>query len=529
MPRILIADAVSEEGAKVLSSPPGFEVDNKPTITPEELLKTIGDYDALVVRSRTKVTADVLKAGKKLKVVGRAGVGLDNVDIETATHQGIIVMNTPGGNTISTAEHSFAMICSLARNIAQADASVKAGKWEKKAFTGIELNGKTLGVVGLGRIGREVARRAIAFHMRVLGYDPYVMPESVAKDGIECSELDTLFRESDFITVHTPVTSETRSLINKETLAKMKKGVRLINCARGGIIDETDLVEALKSGKAAGAALDVFEKEPLAADHPLRQCPNVILTPHLGASTAEAQENVAVEVAEQIVEALQGKRVRNAANYPSIDPEMLQLLLPYLNLAERLGKFLAQYVEGRTAKIAVEYSGTVLDFDVSPLTTSVIKGFLEPYVSEPINFVNALPRARSQGIEVVESKSSLLYHYVNLITVTTTTEGGRRDSVSGTLFAPTMPRIVVINGKHFDVVPEGNLIIIENRDVPGIVGNVGTLLGEEMINIAEMTWGRTAPSHDAITAINVDQEISENVLRKLRGLPNILSAKVIKM
>ncbi len=524
--KILVSDKISEEGLSILQQS-GFEVVYKPEISHEDLVREIADYDALVIRSRTNVTADVLQNAKRLKVIGRAGVGLDNVDVQTATKLGIIVMNTPGGNTISTAEHTMAMLTSLARWIPQADRSMKEGKWDKKRFVGVELFRKTLGIVGLGRIGTEVAKRALAYGMRVLAYDPFISTEVARKIGVQPATVEEICKESDFITVHVPLNDQTRNLIDKAKIELMKPTVRLINCARGGIINEDALLEALQTKRVAGAALDVFSEEPLPADHPFRKLDNVVLTPHLGASTSEAQEGVAKEVAEQIVDALSGRIIRNAVNAPSVDPAILEQLRPYLELVRRMGKFMAQFAPAPVRVFRVYYSGSVLDYPTAPVTTAALVGFLEPVAESTVNFVNAMPIAHERGIEIVEQKSSELHGYANLITIETESEDGSKNWVGGTLFTRERARIVIINGKMFDVVPEGNLIVIENKDVPGIVGNVGTVLGKHGINIAQMTWGRTEAGKDAITVINVDQEVPKAVLDELASLPNILSARLI--
>jgi D-3-phosphoglycerate dehydrogenase len=508
----------------------GFEVVHKPEISMEDLAKEIADYDALVIRSRTNVTADILNNAKKLKVVGRAGVGLDNVDVATATKHGVIVMNTPAGNTLSTAEHSMAMITSLARSIPQADRSMHEGRWDKKKFVGVELYGKTLGICGLGRIGTEVAKRALAYGMHVLAYDPFMNEETVNKLGITKATVDEIARKADFITVHSPLNAQTKNMIGKDQFGMMKKGVRIINCARGGIVSEEALLEGLQNGTVAGAALDVFETEPLPADHPFRSMDNVIMTPHLGAATSEAQEGVARDVAEQIVDVLAGRIVRNAINAPSVEPAILEQLAPYIDLARRMGRFMSQFVNSPAKALRVYYSGSVLDYPVASVTTAAVMGFLEP-MSEGsvINFVNANPIAKERGIEVIEQKSTKLYNFANLITLEIDAEDGSKHFIGGTLFTKDNPRIVVLNDKFFDVLPEGNLIVIENRDVPGIIGNVGTLLGKHQINIAQMTWGRTQPGHDAITVINVDQDVSPEVLKEIAALPNILTAKCIRI
>ena len=529
--RVLVSDSLSAEGVDILRAG-GFEVVHKPDISPADLEAEIGGYDGLVIRSRTTVTEAILKAGApRLKVVGRAGVGLDNVDVPAASRLGVIVMNTPDGNTLSTAEHTFAMIMAVARSIPQADATMTAGRWDKKKFTGVELHGKTLGVCGMGRIGTEVAKRALAFGMNVMAYDPYLNHENTKRLGIEPATIDGICAAADFITVHTPLNDQTRGMIGPAQFALMKPSVRIVNCARGGIVDEAALIAALQAGKVAGAALDVFEEEPVAADNPLRAMPNTVLTPHLGAATSEAQEGVAKDVAGQIVDALQGRVIRNAVNAPSVDPKILDQLKPYIDLSRRMGGFLAQFHPCPATRLTVYYSGTVLDYPVASVTTAALVGYLSPEHAEgTVNFVNAGPIARDRGIEVIEQKSSNLFHnFANLITVEVTAEDGTVNFVGGTLINPDTPRIVVVNDKFFDVVPDGNLVVIENKDVPGIIGGVGTLMGRHGINIAQMTWGRTAPGHDAITVINVDQDVPKDALDELAALPNIVSAKLIRM
>jgi len=527
MARILVSDSLSEEGINILKSG-GFEVVHKPDISPADLEKEISDYDALVIRSRTTVTADVLKNGKKLKVVGRAGVGLDNVDVATATKLGVIVMNTPGGNTFSTAEHTMAMMTSLARSIPQADRSMHEGRWDKKKFIGVELYAKTLGICGLGRIGTEVARRAAAYGMKIMAYDPFMNEEAVNRLGVTRASVDEICQKADFITVHSPLTAQTRGMIGKDQFAIMKPGVRVLNCARGGIINEEALLEGLKSGKVAGAALDVFETEPLPVDHPFRSMDNVVMTPHLGAATSEAQEGVAREVAEQIVDVLQGKVIRNAINAPSVDPTILDQIGPYVDLARRMGKFLSQFISSPAKMLKVYYSGSVLDFPVASITNAAVIGFLEAMTEgSVVNFVNAPSIAKERGIEVREEKSSNLYNFANLITVEVHSEDGSKNFIGGTLFTKETPRIVVVNDKFFDVVPEGNLIVIENRDVPGIIGSVGTVLGKHQVNIGQCTWGRTEAGTDALTVINVDHHVTEELLKEIAALPNILSARPI--
>jgi len=529
MARILVSDSLSDEGLGILKSA-GFQVDHKPEITQEEIESEIENYDALVIRSRTTVTPAILNNARNLKVVGRAGVGLDNVDVGVATQKGIIVMNTPGGNTISTAEHTMAMLTSLARSIPQADRSMHEGRWDKKKFVGVELYGKTLGICGMGRIGQEVVKRALAYGMKVLAFDPFINEEAVKRLGVTKATVDEICQNADFITVHSPLNPQTKGLLNKERFAMMKKGVRILNCARGGIVNEEALLEALQNGTCAGAALDVFEVEPLPVDHPFRSMDNVIMTPHLGAATSEAQEGVAREIAEQIVEVLEGKMIRNAINAPSVDPAILEQIQPYVDLARRMGRFMSQFVCSPAKKLHVYYSGSVLDYPVASITNAALIGFLEP-MSEGsvVNFVNAGSIAKDRGIEVIEQTSSKLYNFANLITLEVECENGKREFVGGTLFTKDTPRIVVLNDKFFDVVPEGELLVIENKDVPGIIGNVGSVLGAHNINISQMTWGRTQPGSDAITVINVDQPIAEDTIKEVEKLPNIISARIIRI
>jgi len=529
MDKILVSDKISKDGLKVLTEKGGFQVDFLPESTQDQIKEIIPNYAAWIVRSRSKATADIIERAEKLKVIGRAGVGLDNVDVEAATKRGIVVMNTPGGNTISTAEHTISMLLALSRLIPAADASMKAGKWDKKSFMGVEVQGKTLGVIGLGRIGQAVAKRMSSFEMRVIGYDPFVTEERIRSLGIETATIDQIVREADFLTVHTPLSDETRGIINAKTIAKMKPSVRIINCARGGIVDEAALLEALQSGKVAGAALDVFEKEPLAEDSPFRKLANVVITPHIAASTTEAQEMVAIQVADQIVDFLKFGTIRNAANAPSVERELLEVLRPYLNLAEKLGKLLGQYVKERVKRLEVQLSGTVLEYPLTPITTAAAKGFLEPRAEASVNYVNAMNVASTRGVEVLETRRSEQHQYTNLVTVETLTESGKVNSVSGTLFTPKRPRIVILDDKHFDALPEGNLIVIENKDVPGIVGSVGKVLGDYMINIGEMTWGRRVADKIAMTIINVDNVVSPKVLEELGALPNVMSVQVIRL
>ncbi len=528
MTKILVTDPLPEEGLKILKEKREFQVDVKTELKPENLKEIIKDYEALIVRSATKVTKDIINAGQKLKVIGRAGVGLDNVDLEAATQKGIIVMNTPAGNTISTAEHTMSMILALSRNIPQANSSVKLGEWKRSKFMGVELYNKVLGIIGFGRIGSEVAKRALSFGMRVLTYDPFLSREVAEKLGVEVVELKELLERSDYITVHTPLTEETKHILSREEFSIMKKGVRIINCARGGIIDELALVSAIKEGKVAGAAIDVFEKEPLSPESELSKLDNVVVTPHLGASTEEAQINVAIEVAEIVTDALLGKGIRNAANYPSMEQEVYKVLEPYINLVEKLGSFSAQLVEGRFLELNINYSGEIIQHDLSPLTMALVKGILSPILKETVNFINAVSLAKERGINVREAKSSKESEFVNLIQLEIKTDKESR-KICGTLSANKKARIVKIDDYYVEVSPVGEMIVINNWDRPGIIGNLGTLLGKHEINIAEMTFGRQKPGGMAISVLNVDSPISSEILEKIKKLENILSVKVIRL
>jgi len=524
--KVLVSDNLSQEGVDILKKG-GLDVVVKTGMTPDELKKEIVKYDGLVIRSATKVTADVVAVANKLKVIGRAGSGLDNVDKAAASKRGIVVMNTPGGNTVTTAEHALSMMMSLARNIPQATASLKAGKWEKKKFNGVELFKKTLGIVGMGAIGSQLAKRAQGLGMSVLGYDPFLSKEKAEAMGVELCDLDTIYKRSDFITVHTPLTDETRGLISSKTIKKMKDGVRIINCARGGIINEKDLYEALKSGKVAGAALDVFEKEP-PEGNPLLTLDNFICTPHLGASTTEAQLNVAVAVAEQIVDYLVHGVARNAVNVPSVAPDILPKVQPYLGLAEKLGKFLAQVYEGGLNTVTLEYQGEVAELDSAPITAAVLKGLLDPIMEYAVNYVSAPFIAKDRGIEVKEMKTSDAGDYPSLIKVTAAS-GKKSFSLAGVIYGKKDPRIVMVNDFALEVVPEGDMLVLSNNDKPGVIGSVGMLLSENKINIARMQFGREKKGGKAISVVSVDTVPSKAVMDKLRKLPNVLSVKHVKV
>ncbi|MDD5155353.1 MAG: phosphoglycerate dehydrogenase [Candidatus Omnitrophica bacterium] len=528
MIKILVSDPLSEEGLKILKDVKELQVDVKTELKPEALKEAIKDYDALIVRSATKVTKDIIAAAVNLKAIGRAGVGLDNVDLEAATQKGIIVMNTPTGNTISTAEHTMSMILALSRNIPQANTSTKKGEWKRSKFMGVEIYDKVLGIVGLGKIGSELARRALSFGMKVLAYDPFLSRKAAESMGIEIVELKELLERSDYISVHTPLTEETRHMISDAQFGLMKKGVRVINCARGGIIDETALIKAIKDGKVAGAAMDVFEKEPVSPESELLKLENVVVTPHLGASTEEAQVNVAIVVAEIVRDALLGKGIRNAANYPCVEADVCKILDPYINLAEKMGMFSGQLAEGRFEQLDITYSGQITQYDLSTLTMALAKGILSPILKETVNFINAISLAKERGIKIKESKSSKEEEFVNLIGLEITTDKETR-SIYGTLSPNKQPRIVKIDNYYVEISPAGELIFIQNWDRSGIIGNLGTILGKHNINIAAMTFGREKPEGKAITVLNVDSQVSAQALDKIKNTENILEVKVIRI
>ncbi len=527
--RVLVTDNLSPKGVEIFRNTPGIEtvVDNE--ISAEGLAESLKDFDALVVRSRTKLTADLIEKADRLKVVGRAGTGLDNIDIEAATKRGIAVMNTPGGNTVTTAEHALSLLFSLTRNVPQASASMKAGKWEKKKFQGRELFHKTLGVLGLGQIGSVVADRAKGLKMDVIAYDPYLTAELAHKKGVEAVTIDELLARADYITVHVPLNKSTHHLLNADAFSKMKDGVMLVHCARGGIIDEQALLEALKSGKVAGAALDVFETEP-PGESPLLALDNVICTPHLGASTAEAQENVAVAVAEQIADYLTKGLIRNAVNVPSVSKESLALLRPYIRLCERMGSLYTQMSPGPVEEVRVEYSGNLADHESRPLTVALLKGLLAPMrEEETVNYVNAPLIAEDQGIRVTEGTTKRDVTFTNKVTIYLRS-GSREDCLVGAVFGKEgPPRLVRMNQYFGEAILEGNMLIMENLDKPGIVGAIGVLLGENKINIAGFHLGRDEQGGKAVAFINVDAPVPKEVLEKASKLPNILSVKYITL
>lgn len=529
VPKVLVADPVSERGVSELRGNGELDVTVKTGLKEDALLEIIPDFSALVVRSQTKATAKLIGAATKLKAIGRAGVGVDNVDVDAATKRGIIVMNTPGGNTISTAEHAFSLLMSIARSIPQAHVTMKAGKWDRKSFEGVELYNKTLAILGMGRIGTEVARRAMAFGMRVLAYDPYLSSSRARSLQVELMEnLDDIIPQADFITLHMPATPETHHLLNAERLSKTKRGVRIINCARGGLIDESALGEALKSGQVAAAALDVYETEPPPADFPLRELPNLVMTPHLGASTAEAQESVGIEIAHAIRAALLQGEIRNAVNMPSIDAKTLAIIGPYLAFGERLGYFLSKISPKRCERLNINYSGKANDLDTTPVSRAVLKGFLREVGGSELNWVNAPALAETLGLKVTESRESAPGEFTDLIELSAGCDDGEPISIAGTFFGKT-PRIVKINGRHVEAKPEGVLLLLENRDRPGIVGLIGTMMGNHQVNIASMALSRNAPGGQALTVLNLDTAPPAELLKELLAIEDIRSAHVIEL
>ena len=529
-PRVLVADAISQRGIDELAARGDLEVEVRVGLSERELVETIGKFEGLVVRSQTKVTAAVIAAGHKLKVIGRAGVGVDNVDVEAATNRGVIVMNTPGGNTISTAEHAFSLLVSIARNIPQAHASVKAGRWERKRFEGVEIYGKTLGILGMGRIGSEIARRAIAFGMRVVAYDPYLSANKARTLQVELvDDLEELLPVADFLTLHMPLTEETFHILDARRLGLCKKGVRIVNCARGGLLDEIALAEGLKAGHIAAAALDVYEVEPPKEDFVLRKFEQVVFTPHLGASTAEAQENVGIEIAQAIRAALLEGEIRNAVNMPSIDAKTAALVKPYLALGDKLGRFAAQLAPKRNDRIVITYGGEAISMPTESITRAILTGFLKHVGGEEVNGVNCRNMSKSLGLDVQEIRSSEQTDFNEWLHVAVWS-GESKISVGGTFFgARNEPRIVRISGRPVEVTPSGTVLLLENNDVPGIVGKVGTILGSHSVNIASMSLSRNEVGGRALTLLNLDSVPPEDVLAELLRYPDIAAAKVINL
>jgi len=516
--KVLVSDNLADVGVEMFANEEGIDVDVKTGLSPEDLKQIIGEYDALVIRSATKVTADLLEVAHRLKVVGRAGIGLDNVDIPAATKHGVVVMNTPGGNVITTAEHAIAMMLALSRNIPRGTASLKSGRWDKKQLQGREVFNKVLGVIGFGKIGSIVADRARGLKMQVIVHDPNVNPEKIEKAGFECVSIEDLYRRSDYITVHVPKMKATLNLLNKAAFDQMKDGVMVINCARGGIVNEDDLHEAIESGKVAGAALDVFESEP-PGECRLFDLDRLICTPHLGASTAEAQTNVAVQVADQIIQYLKYGTIINAVNVPSVTGELLNRLGPFLSLAEKMGSLQAQLVKGPVTEVQIEFAGDFGDLDLSPVSTALLKGLLEHVVKDDVNWVNAGVLAKDRGITVAESTSPEAGHFVNLITARVISDDTAM--VSGTIYGKNDPRIVKINNFGLELIPEGHLALIYNYDKPGAIGSIGSTLGKHDINIARMSVGQDEDGESNIIFMKIDTPIPENVIEELCALPMV--------
>jgi D-3-phosphoglycerate dehydrogenase/(S)-sulfolactate dehydrogenase len=527
MHRVLVSDDLSPEAVKILRDA-GLEVDVKVGLKPEALEAIIGGYDGLAVRSATKVTARLLEKATRLKVVGRAGVGIDNVDLGEATRRGVVVMNTPGGSSTAVAELALAMIMSLFRHVASATASVKSGKWEKKKFQGRELAGKTLGVVGIGNIGSILVDRCLAMKMRVVAYDPFISPEAAARLGVTLTDLEGVWREADAISLHVPLTDQTRNMIDAATLAKLKPGAVLVNCARGGIVDEAALAAALASGRLGGAALDVFEPEPPAAGHPLLGLDNVVLTPHLGASTEEAQVAVAVAVAEQMAQYLQAGEVKNAVNVPALPRELMAQLGPYLPLAEKLGSLAGQLMPAGPHEVVVSVSGDLAAAPTRSLASRALVGLLRHVLDTPVNEVSAPAAARDRGLNLREERATVHQDYVSLLAVTVRGQGGEV-SVAGTVYGKAEARVVRVNAFRVEAVPEGPIVLCENDDAPGVVGNLGTTLGAAGVNIARISLSRDEGRTRAFAFLNVDSAPTEAVLDAVRALPHVRSVRTITL
>ncbi len=521
--KVLAADGISAKGIELLQKE--FEVVVKEKISHEELLEMIPDFDALMVRSASKVTADVIEKAAKLKIIGRAGVGVDNIDIPAATARGIIVINSPGGNTIAATEHTMAMMLAMSRHIPIANETIQKGEWNRKKYVGVELRGKTLGVIGMGRIGSGVAKRALAFDMNVIAYDPYINEDRAKSLGIRVGSLDDVIAEADFITVHMPLTPETKGMISMPQMKKMKKGVRLVNCARGGIIDEADLAQAVKDGIVAGAAVDVFTSEPIPADHPLLGVPGIILTPHLGASTVEAQIGVSVDVSEGILAALKGEPVSTAVNMAPVSPQVMKVIGPYLTLAERLGCTACSLAAGPIKSLEITYNGEITEVNTGLLSTAVVKGMLNPIMENEVNYVNAPGFAKERNIKITETKNKEAESFANLITVKARS-GEREVSVEGTLFGDE-GRIVRINKFRVDVDPHARILICPHINRPGIIGKVGSIMGSADINISGMQVGKADVEGTNLMVLTIDNDIPADILAKVKEVDGIFDAKLV--
>lgn len=525
--RVLVTDPISDAGVDLLRSTPGFEVDVRTDLDADALAACVGEYDGLVVRSGTRVTREILARPGRLRVIGRAGTGVDNIDLPAATRAGIVVLNTPGGNAVAAAEQTVALLTALARNVPQAHAALKAGRWDRKGHVGVELTGKTLGVVGLGRIGREVARRAAGLRMQVVGHDPLVTAEAAADMGVAYRDLPTLLAESDFVTLHVPLTPKTRHLLDADRIAAMKPGARLINCARGGLVDEAALLRALRSGHLAGAALDVFEDEPPAADGVVSH-PGVVVTPHLGASTVEAQRRVGVEIAGKVRDYLADAVILDAVNFPAVDRETFERLGPLLDLAERLGRFAGQVADGGLRSVELTAVGGFVEHPLRPLAMAATRGVLSTSMREGLSWVNALQAAEERGITVEEGRSRERTPYAGVLRLTVRATRGPV-LVTGTLGAGDAPRIVGLDDVAIEVEPRGSMLVLWNRDVPGVVGKLGTLLGAARINIAGLHVGRPARGDDAVSVVRVDGPIPGDVVASIGGIEEIVRARPVEI
>ena len=521
--KVLIADGVSQMAVDILKDE--FECDVRDKLPAEELLSIIPDYDALIVRSASKVTAEVIAAAKNLKIIGRAGVGVDNIDVAAATDKGIIVINSPGGNTIAATEHTFAMMMAMARHIPIANETLQKGEWNRKKYTGVELKGKTLGVIGMGRIGSGVAKRALAFDMKVIGYDPYINEERCKDMGVTVGTFDEVIEKADFITVHMPLTDTTRNMINKDVMARMKKGVRLVNCARGGIINEEDLREAVLSGQVAGAAIDVFTSEPIPADHPLLGVPGLYVTPHLGASTVEAQIGVAVDVAQGIKAALHGEPVMTAVNMAPVSQQVMNVITPYFDLAERLGCAVRALADGAIKKLEVTYNGDIADVNTKMVTTAVVKGMLDSEMEKTVNYVNAPGLAKERGLKISEIQDKDTERFANTITVTAYT-AQKTVSIQGTLFGDK-GRIIKIDDNRVDLDPHDCILICPHINRPGVIGQVGSIMGAAGVNISSMQVGTTSVEGTSLMILTLDKDVPKDVIKLITSMEGIFGAKVI--
>lgn len=526
--KVLVSDPISDLGIQQLHEADDVQVDKITGLSEDELVAIIGEYDALLVRSQTTVTPRIMEAAGRLKVIGRAGVGVDNINLDVATQKGIVVVNAPDGNTIATCELTFAMMMATARMIPQAYKKTTGGEWDKKSFVGVELRNKTLGIIGMGRIGSEVAKRAKVFGMDVLGYDPFLTEERAKELGVKHATVDDIVAQADFITVHTPLTNDTRDILNTDQFARMKKGVRIINCARGGIINEQALLEAVNNGTVAGAAFDVFTKEPIPADHPFLGHPRIIVTPHLGASTIEAQENVAIDVSEEVLHILRQEPYKNAVNMPPVPAQVMSRLQPYFVLGEKLGLFAARVAEGAASDIIITYSGELMDLDTNPLTRYIVKGVFSAHMGNEINLVNAMHIAKTRGVNILVQKTAATSNYKNLVSVALKAKHSEI-AVGGTLLAGFGERIVKIGEFPVDIAPEGTLLLISHNDKPGIIGKVGTLLGNRNVNIASMQVGRKDVGGSAIMLLTIDKQATKEDLEALIQVAEIEKVKELTL